>query len=252
MQTSVFDAVRDQAHANLEALRRNPYPGRGIVMGLDDEGACLVLAYWIMGRSENSRNRVFEYNVGTGRLFTKPADPAKMKDPSLVVYNAMIEWSGCHIVSNGHQTDAIARGMADGGYHCGFFDVMREDWTYEPDAPHYTPRIAAVYWMGSHSMGMAILRKSARGDACERNFYCFDELGEGLGFCLTTYSGDGDPLPAFRGEPYLLPLEGDLAAISVTLWDALNPKNKVSLAVKVVNLESGISMAHVFNKYMSV
>lgn len=238
--------MHEDRYDNLVKLSRNRYPGRGIVVGLNDTGQYLVQAYWIMGRSENSRNRVFEKDDNTGRVFTVAADPAKIKDPSLIIYNAMLERKGCFAVSNGHQTDTIVD--ADKS----FFAAMQA-WKYEPDAPNHTPRISAVCHLKNRIVAeMAILRKSPWSDACDRHLYSFEELGKGLGFCITTYSEDGDPLPAFRGEPYLLPLEGNIEVITGTLWSALDSENRVSLAVKFINRTSGASAIRIVNKYAKI
>ncbi len=235
--------IMSEAQANLEKLRANPYPGRGMAIGLAENGRSLVQAYWIMGRSEQSRNRVFGYE--NGRLFTRAANPKKVKDPRLIIYNAMDEWNGCYVVSNGDQTDTVIRGLRAGR---GFYETMSTR-VFEPDKPNYTPRIAAIsYRAAKPVVAMAILKKSARGATCERTFYNFDEFERGFGFCLTTYSGDGDPLPAFQGVPFLLPLLGERKKIAETLWEALWPSNRVALAVKFVNIASGESTVTVINR----
>lgn len=237
----------ESAQANFERLKSNPYPGRGIVVGLNESGTKLVQVYWITGRSENSRNRVFGYK--NGRLFTEPADSSKMKDPSLIIYNAMDERGHCYVVSNGDQTDTIIRGTYTG--HKFYHALCAHQ--FEPDAPHYTPRIAAVsYTSGKPRMEMAILKKSPRSGGCERIFYCFDELEKGYGFCLTTYSGDGHPLPSFAGDPLLLPLVGDAEAIAETFWGALYEPNRIALAVKSIDVVSGKSSIIVRNRFVKV
>ncbi|MDO8523764.1 MAG: IMP cyclohydrolase [bacterium] len=234
--------VLSAAESNLAALARNSYVGRGMIVGLDDSGKFLVQMYWIMGRSENSRNRVFEREGG--RLFTEAADPSKVKDPSLIIYNAMGEQStGMAVVSNGHQTDAVMGVNSE--------DVLQilSDWQYEPDE-NFTPRITAVsyWWKDKANAEISLLRKSPFGDDCNRNLYKRNGIGKGFGYCITTYVGDGDPLPAFQGEPYLLPLGGDANFIAGTYWDALNADNRVSLAVKFIPKE-GPSHIVINNKY---
>ncbi|MFH1178522.1 MAG: IMP cyclohydrolase [bacterium] len=242
--------VRDEAETNIVALARNPYPGRGIIVGLDQEGENLIQVYWIMGRSENSRNRIFGHDGD--RVFTEMADISKVKDSSLIIYNAMREaWSRgvsmVHIVSNGSQTDDIWFAYENG--HGRLFETMQR-FEYEPDPPNFTPRIAAVScWVaGVPFASMIILRKSLWSNRCDRNMYEINGLGKGFGYCITTYSGDGDPLPSFRGEPYLLPLIGDTRFIADTYWEALNHENKVSLAVKFIP-KRGHSDLVTFNKY---
>lgn len=236
------------ADANLLALSQNPYPGRGIVVGLDETGENLVHGYWLMGRSEKSRNRIL--SCEGGRLFTEFADPSKVKDgedTSLVIYNAMRVARDCAVVSNGHQTDDVAqKGMISlGGY------------IYEPDAPNFTPRITACsFWNraeGTWRTTMSILRKSPwiGSSGCHRHLYGLNDMGRGFGHCITTYSGDGDPLPAFQGEPYLLSLEGDAPTMAAKLWEALNAENRVSLAVKFIPI-SGPSHITIINKYEKV
>lgn len=235
------------AQANFLALSQNPYPGRGIVVGLDETAQYMIQVYWIMGRSENSRNRVFKAD-SAGRLYTEAADPSKVKAPSLIIYNAMLEKGPYYVVSNGDQTDTVIDGfdhepfsleLALGGRH------------YEPDAPNFTQRITAVSQLaegGGQILAMSILRKSRFGDRCNRITYELDS-GSGFGFCITTYSGDGDPLPPFCGDPLVMPLVGGMEKIAQAYWDALNEANRVSLAVKWVDVENGHSRIYVINKY---
>ena len=232
---------------NLAALAKNPYPGRGIIVGLDAAGENLVQVYWIMGRSAHSRNRVFTNDAG--RVFTEPADPSRAGDTSLIIYNAMNEREGEFVVSNGAQTDTVVESLSKGGS----FRWAMQTWQYEPDVPNYTPRIAALASIRGRVplVQMAILRKDAVGEECERCFYDFsrDEITHGQGYCLTTYSGDGGPLPAFRDVPYVLPLEGYIQDVAATFWNALNVDNRVSLAVKFISLASGDSTVEIVNKF---
>ena len=236
------------ADANLFKLSGNPYPGRGIVVGLDETGEYLVQVYWIMGRSPNSQNRVFGREGD--RLFTEAADPREVKDPSLIIYNAMREYRdsmglSLAIVSNGHQTDAVAKeGM-----------IALHKYVYEPDAPNFTPRITGCsFWRRSGGISgaeLSVLRKSPWDDYCDRCSYEYDELHLGYGYCITTYSGDGNPLPSFQGEPYLLPLVGGCNFIRETFWTTLNAQNRVAVAVKFIP-KHGISQTFVINKYTKV
>jgi hypothetical protein len=233
------------AQNNIGKLRKNSYPGRGIVAGMDKSGKHLVQIYWIMGRSENSRNRVFVTQPG-GILETAAADSAKVKDPSLIIYKAMDQERGVFSVSNGDQTgDALNdEGLCEG----------LDNWVYEPDKPNFTPRITAVMYPEYYEnyVEMMILKKSIFNDFCDKHHYALF-LSPGFGYCITTYSGDGNPLPPFNGDPYLVPLESDdINVVLQQFWDVLNEKNRVSLAVKFINIETGeISMA-IKNKYRMV
>jgi len=240
------------ASANLDWLHSNPYPGHGLILGLDESGKNLVQIYWIMGRSPNSRNRVFVSETW-GRLFTQAADPSKVKDPSLIIYDAMLEKDGYYVVSNGNQTTAVLDGHHRFGY--GMEKSLRDfNFQYEPDSPNFTPRITGVCLTGYDSLiaEIAVLRKSPWGKSCERSFHKYVELGQGFGHCVTTYSGDGNPLPAFTGAPMLMPLLGDIVQICDTFWNALNPDNRVSLAVKFISKQTGISVFEIRNKYAPV
>ncbi len=237
-----------EAAKNLKRLFENPYPGRGIVIGRDESGN-LVQIYWIMGRSANSRNRIFSA-VGP-RIFTEPADPAKAGDTSLIIYNAMDYIFGQHVVSNGKQTDQI---IAEINGHDNFsrFAQGLSTHIYEPDKPNYTPRISAIITAeagkkpGFH---MSVLRKSNADESCERLFYSYEDIPAGFGRMVTTYTGDGNPLPSFIGEPILVPLQGDIEEIKTAYWFALNEENRVSLAVKLINPETCTSKVLIINKY---
>ena len=200
-----------QAEANLEALGRNPYPGRGIILGVDQTGSAAVQVYWIMGRSANSRNRVF---MGEGgRLWTEAADPSLVKDPSLIIYTAMDEVKGHYVVTNGDQTDTITEAIKNNRD----FEWALMTRQYEPDAPNFTPRISGLTLLADgHAMGeLAVLKHSEAGESCNRNFFTYEQLPRGLGYCVTTYQGDGDPfalvrrralsVAARRGMPRRLP-----------------------------------------------
>jgi len=230
------------AKANLHNLSVNAYPGRGLIVGRAETGE-IAMVYWIMGRSPNSRNRVFV--AQGGKVSTEFADPSKGGDPALVIYNAMLEYphDGFYAVSNGAQTDAIiGRGS----------EVLLE-WEYEPDAPNFTPRISATVSMSIKlSVVLTLLRKSPWGEACERHFYRYSHLEPGYGHCLTTYAGDSAlALPAFRGEPLLVPLEGAIDEVASAYWEALNEENRVSLAVKFVGAR-GKSRVRLINRYEKI
>lgn len=231
------------------ALRANSYPGRGFVIGLSQDGTHLIQAYWIMGRGENSRNRVFVTDKA-GRVSTEAADPSKVKDPSLIIYDAMLETGGDYVVSNGRQTnDVLNASLMAESLENGLSGHI-----YEPDTPNFTPRITGLCSTIPRVpiVEIAILRKSLWGDSCERAFYSYSELGAGYGYCVTTYMGDGDPLPSFQGDPYLLPLKGSIDDVLELYWGTLNADNRVSLAVKFISLATGESEVRIINKYARV
>lgn len=253
------------AKENFGKLSLNPYPGRGIVMGLDDRGDNVVQIYWIMGRSDNSRNRVFE--LVDGAIRTAPADPAKVKDPSLIIYTAMREVNAevCglnsgHIVSNGAQTDGAADCLSIAKLIS--LDKALDTWTCEPDAPNFTPRITAFYRSQAdyELFEFVVIRKSDGDEELSRDVLAFayerglgfDEVDCGKGYCITTYMGDGNPLPPFRGEPLVMPLEGDIDSIADAYWLALNEANRISLAVKFIPLDGGEPTFKIINKYEKV
>ena len=243
------EKLKTLAGNNLLELATNPYPGRGIVVGIDRTGGYMVQVYWIMGRKENSRNRVF--GIGdNGRLFTEAADPSKVTDPSLIFYNAMREVGLYYVVSNGDQTDTVISALGPNTFS---LDLALRGREYEPDLPNFTPRITAVSSIakGRTALFMSVLRKSPFGEGCDRFTY---ELtpAPGFGYCITTYSGDGDPLPSFSGDPVLMPLVGGIEEIANDYWVALNGENRISLAVKSIQISSGNSSIHIINKYAKV
>ena len=225
-------------------LRGNHYPGRGILLGRSADGQSAVAAYFIMGRSENSRNRVFvETEDG---IRTQAHDPAKMTDPSLIIYHPVRQIGRGLIVTNGDQTDTIRDYLLQGRT---FQEALRSR-EFEPDGPNYTPRISGLL-SPDGSFQLSIL-KSADGDpaCCCRYFYLYDAPLPGEGRFLHTYQGDGDPLPSFQGEPVRVALDAptpeDLAA---ELWEALHPENKVSLFVRYVRLADGACSQVIRNKF---
>ena len=225
-------------------MRGNPYPGRGILLGRSADGQSAVAAYFIMGRSENSRNRVFvETEDG---IRTQAHDPAKMTDPSLIIYHPVRQIGRGLIVTNGDQTDTIRDYLLQGRT---FQEALRSR-EFEPDGPNYTPRISGLL-SPDGSFQLSIL-KSADGDpaCCCRYFYLYDAPLPGEGRFLHTYQGDGDPLPSFQGEPVRVALDAptpeDLAA---ELWEALHPENKVSLFVRYVRLADGACSQVIRNKF---
>ena len=217
------------------------------MVGLDDSGKYLVQVYWVMGRSANSRNRVL--SADGGRVYTEFADPYQGGDPNLVIYNAMNEIKGFYVVGNGSQTDQVLRYLRVGMW--SFADLMLgKPWKYEPDAPNFTPRITAACSLLSRPIAqMCILKKAPLGNSCQRQLFSLGRLSAGFGYCITTYLGDGDPLPSFRGEPYLVPLPGGIEKVAEFFWSILNAEHRVSLAVKFIAVTWGKSQVHIINKY---
>lgn len=227
-----------------EELRATTYPGRGIVLGKSENGAQFYIAYFIMGRSENSRNRVFEYD-GKG-LRTKAFDESKMVDPSLIIYAPVRVYSDVTIVTNGDQTDTIYEALEAGGT---FEEALRTR-TFEPDAPNYTPRISGVVEPKKDRYRLSIL-KSVQGDpaSTQRYFFEYDAPRAGEGHFIHTYQEDGNPLPSFEGEPTLVAVQGDLETFSYTIWDNLHADNKVSLFTRSIDLKTGEVNSRIFNKH---
>lgn len=218
----------------LELLKGNPYPGRGIVLGKNTGGGHAVAVYFIMGRSENSRNRIFTPTEDGIR--TEAHDPARMTDPSLIIYHPVRKIGRGLIVTNGDQTDTIRDYLLEGRT---FAEALRSR-TFEPDAPNYTPRISGLL-SPDGSFQLSIL-KSAEGDpaCCCRYLYHYDAPLAGEGRFLHTYMGDGDPLPSFEGDPERVRLDADgPEALADQVWEALHPDNKVSLFVRFVRLADG-------------
>ncbi len=228
-----------------QKLKNNSYPGRGIVIGRSADGKTAVTAYFIMGRSTNSRNRVFVTD-GEG-IRTKAFDPSKLEDPSLVIYAPVRVLENDTIVTNGDQTDTIYDGFAKG---LTFEQALRSR-EFEPDAPNYTPRISGVLHIekGSFEYAMSIL-KSNHGDpaCCNRYTFTYDNPLPGEGHFIHTYMGDGNPLPSFQGEPERVEIEGDIDSFANMLWDNLNQENKVSLFVRFIDIVSGASETRIINK----
>lgn len=231
---------------NLERLQANPYPGRGIILGQTPDEKNLVQVYWIMGRSENSRNRVFVNENGFVR--TQLWDESKVADPSLIIYYPLRHLGKNHIVSNGDQTDTIF----DAIQHGEAFEDALNTRTFEPDSPNFTPRISGLTSLGddSYAYKLSIL-KSLDNDPeyCLRQIFAYDRPSPGLGHCIHTYAGDGNPLPSFSGEPYTLPLLDDPDETANLYWKTLNAENKVSLLVKFIDAKTGSTRLNIINKH---
>ena len=225
-----------------ETLKQNSYPGRGIAIGRTPCGKKLRIAYFIMGRSENSRNRVFVED-GDG-IRTKAFDESKMKDPSLIIYAPVRVINGTTIVTNGDQTDTIYEYLEQGK---SFEDALRTR-TFEPDGPNFTPRISAI--VKDDYYAMSIL-KSAEGDESAVRRYFFDYPNErpGFGHLIHTYESDGNPLPSFEGEPTLWSMvKESFDDFSDHVWEALNPDNKVSLFTRSIDIETGETRSRIYNR----
>ena len=228
-----------------ELIRENPYVGRGIVLGKTADGKQAVSAYFIMGRSKNSRNRVFVKRDGA--LFTEPYDPSLVEDPSLIIYAAVREHENRLIVTNGDQTDTIYKGLVAGK---SFAEALRAR-EFEPDAPNFTPRISGMITFGKEDFtyDMSILKSAdAVGSACARYTFEYPALA-GLGHFLHTYVTDGNPIPTFQGEPERVLIPNDIDAFTESLWGALNEDNKISLYVRYTDLATGKATERLINKY---
>ncbi len=226
-------------------LKSNAYPGRGIVIGRSEDGKKAVMAYFIMGRSENSRNRVFVED-GDG-IRTQAFDPSKMTDPSLIIYAPVRVLGNKTIVTNGDQTDTIYEGM---DRQLTFEQSLRNR-TFEPDAPNYTPRISGIVRLadGSFAYAMSILKSdSGNPDSCGRFTFAYESPIPGEGRFIHTYREDGDPLPSFEGEPKRVEIKGEIDAFTASVWQSLNEENKVSLFVRYIDLENGTWETRIVNK----
>ena len=252
-----------------EALSAVSYPGRGIVLGLHEDAKHAVLMYFIMGRSENSRNRVFVEE--DTKLFTRPFDETKVADPSLIIYTP-VRTVGCDtIVTNGDQTDTIhkelvkrqAKKAEQLSFHQSvhIFDKALRRREYEPDAPHYTPRISGLLHIREGEMGYALnilkadkgvpynaKKKEKDAPACLRFTYTYEAPCAGAGHYIHTYDDERNPLPSFTGEPERVRLSGDIDSIADEAWEALDPENKVSLFVRFIDLKNTRTTGRIVNK----
>ena len=232
-------------------LQGNSYPGRGIIIGKSADGTKAVTAYFIMGRSENSRNRVFE--PIDGGIRTVAADPAKLEDPHLIIYNAVLTLRETTVVTNGDQTDTIAQFM-NGNLFPGYsFEAALATRTYEDDAPNFTPRISGVvYADGSYQM--SILKSAdGNGESVQRYFFDYPQPVAGEGHFISTYVKNGAPIPSFAGEPLRVAIDtNDADKFADKLWASLNEDNKVSLFIRSIELETGEYEDIILNKYTAV
>ena len=227
-----------------EMIKDNPYVGRGIVIGKTADGKKACAAYFIMGRSENSRNRVFVKK--NDELFTEPFDASKVQDPSLIIYAAVRQYQNQLIVTNGDQTDTIYEGLEKGLN----FSKALESRAFEPDAPNFTPRISGMLTFENKDFTyqMSILKSiDAAGSACARYTFAYPTVA-GLGHFIHTYVTDGNPIPTFQGEPERVAILDDIDAMTDKLWKSLNENNKISLYVRYVDLETGAAEDRIVNK----
>ena len=228
-----------------QELKGNAYPGRGIIIGKSEDGTKAVTAYFIMGRSENSRNRIFVED-GEG-IRTQAFDPSKLTDPSLIIYAPVRVLGNKTIVTNGDQTDTIYEGMD----HQMTFEQSLRSREFEPDAPNYTPRISGIMHVehGGYNYAMSILKSdNGNSDSCLRYTFAYENPQAGEGRFIHTYQCDGNPLPSFVGEPKKIAISGEIDAFTDLLWNSLNEENKVSLFVRYIDIASGAYETRIVNK----
>ena len=228
-----------------QELQANAYPGRGIVIGKTPDGTKAVTAYFIMGRSENSRNRVFVED-GEG-IRTQAFDPSKLSDPSLIIYAPVRVLGNKTIVTNGDQTDTIYELMDK---QMTFEQSLRTR-EFEPDGPNYTPRMSGIMHIkdGNYNYAMSILKSNnGNPDACNRYTFAYENPVAGEGHFIHTYQCDGNPLPSFEGEPKLVAIEDDMDAFADKIWNSLNADNKVSLFVRYIDIATGNYTSKIINK----
>lgn len=228
-----------------QELSGNAYPGRGIIIGRTPDGTRAVTAYFIMGRSQNSRNRIFVED-GDG-IRTQAYDPSRLEDPSLIIYAPVRVLGNKTIVTNGDQTDTIYEGM---DRQLTFEQSLRSR-EFEPDGPNYTPRISGIMHIenGTYNYAMSIL-KSNNGDpeSCNRYTFAYNHPAAGEGHFIHTYMGDGNPLPSFEGEPKLVGILDSMEEFTDMVWESLNEDNKVSLFVRYIDIETGSCASRIINK----
>lgn len=228
-----------------QELKENTYPGRGIVIGKSPDGKKAVTAYFIMGRSGNSRNRIFAVE-GEG-IRTEAFEPSKLEDPSLIIYAPVRVLGNKTIVTNGDQTDTVYDGMKEGLT----FEQSLRSREFEPDGPNYTPRISGMMQVedGNYEYAMSILKSNnGNPDACNRFTYAYENPVAGEGHFIHTYMHDGNPLPSFEGEPKLVGISDDIDEFTDMIWNSLNDENKVSLFVRYIDIAAGQYETRIMNK----
>lgn len=231
---------------NLDRLRANRYPGRGMVLGMSPDGSRMLQVYWLTGRSVNSRNRVFVQEPDGIR--TQAHDPAKLLDPSLIIYWPARRFGTIHLVTNGDQTDTLFEKMRQG---VSFEDALMTR-SFEPDAPNYTPRISGMLDAADPQGGyrLSILKSFEGGpERCVRCFYRYDRGIPGVGHCIHTYQEDGDPLPTFFGDPYPVPLPETAEESAALYWPLLDGENRVALFARSVNRVTGEVDTVILNRH---
>ena len=231
-----------------DLLSANSYPGRGIIVGQSADGKNAMIAYFIMGRSENSRNRIFERYEGGMR--TKAFDESKLVDPSLIIYNPYLALECADIVTNGDQTDTVYNYVKENGDDGFSFEKSLHTREFEPDHPNYTPRISAMLYYGGNTFNYKLsILKSSNGnpEVCNRYFYSYSPMA-GLGHFIHTYECDGNPIPSFYGEPEMVELPNTAEELADVVWSNLNADNKVSLFVRVVPLDGSEPTEIIINK----
>lgn len=228
-------------------LSGNEYPGRGICIGVTPDGKQALIGYFIMGRSANSRNRVFA--PIEGGIETRAADPAKLEDPHLIIYNPVLTLGDEHIVTNGDQTNTIYDAIQQGGS----FESGLRTRTFEDDGPNWTPRISGIVNAHSGAYKLSILKSAdGNGDSVQRYFFEYGQPVAGEGHFISTYKCNGSPIPSFEGEPLRVAMPDSATAFAQMLWTSLNEDNKVSLFVRCIDLESGRAGDILYNKYSEV
>jgi len=227
-----------------ELIKGNSYVGRGIVIGKSQDGKKAVAAYFIMGRSNNSRNRIFTEK--DGEVFTEPFDASKVEDPSLIIYAAIRSYKNSLVVTNGNQTDTVIDGLKKG---LSFSEALKSR-EFEPDSPNFTPRISGIinFDGGDFDYEMSILKSADdKGSECNRYTFSYKPLA-GLGHFIHTYVCDGTPIPTFQGEPERIAIPDDIDEFTDKLWNNLDADNKISLYVRYVDLDGGKTENRLINK----
>ena len=228
-----------------EYLSSNEYPGRGVLLGKSPEGKA-VFAYFIMGRSENSRNRIFTEEAKD--VIIHPFDASKVEDPSLIIYAPVRVVGNEVIVTNGDQTDTIRDHLKDGG---NFYTALQTR-CFEPDGPNWTPRISGILHLGAENFDyeLSILKsRDAEGEACSRYYYTYTAKA-GLGHLIHTYEENGNPIPTFQGEPRRMAVPSDIDAFTKEIWENLNENNKISLYVRYMDPVTGDCESRMLNKHL--
>ena len=239
-------SFQSEAAKNFEALKNNEYPGRGIILGTSPCGNYFVQVYWIMGRSINSRNRIFELE-SNGFLKTKAFDESKCSDPHLIIYYPAKHLENVHIITNGDQTDTIFSAIQLGGT----FESALNTRIYEDDAPNFTPRISGIIYKAEKPIYKLSILKSKNNTeeaGCMRYTYTYEKALPGLGHFISTYKENGNPIPSFEGEPVLMPVAKNAEETLESYWNALNAENKVSLMVKWIDRKTFEAKTLVKNK----